>query len=252
MYINCHSYYSLRFGTFSEVELLKMAQAYGMDTIALTDINNTSACLNFVRRSADFGIRPILGIDFRNGAEQQFVGLAKNNEGFRELNAFLSHHSHNGIPIPPEAPDFMDAFIIYPFEKVLQMDKVDFRANEFIGISIENLRRLPFSKYKDFTDKLIIQQPVTFRNKRDYNAHRLLRAIANNTLLSKLQQTEQGSMTERMLPLDDLLEMYREFPHIIENTKSLMASCSIRFDFGEGRISQNQQVFGISKEADFE
>src|SRR5690606_22854511 len=119
MYINCHSYYSLRFGTFSEMELLTMAQANGLDAIALTDINNTSACLNFVRRSADFGIRPILGIDFRNDAEQQFVGLASNNKGFMELNGFLSHHSHHNIPIPPDAPDFMDAFIIYPFEKVL-------------------------------------------------------------------------------------------------------------------------------------
>src|SRR5690606_14213914 len=150
MYINCHSYYSLRFGTFSEIELLKRAQAYGLDAIALTDINNTSACLNFVRRSTDFGIRPILGIDFRNGADQQFVGLAKNNEGFMELNAFLSYHSHRSIPIPPQAPEFMDAFIIYPFEKVLQMDKVDFSTHEFIGISIENLRRLPFSRYREY------------------------------------------------------------------------------------------------------
>lgn len=252
MYINCHSYYSLRFGTFSEVELLKMAQAYSVDSLALTDINNTSACLNFVRQSQEYGIRPIVGIDFRNGADQQFVGLARNNEGFMELNAFLSHYSHRSIPIPPQAPEFKEAFIIYPFEKVLQLDKFDFRPNEFIGISIDNLRRLPFSKYKAFIDKLVIQQPVSFRNKRDFNAHRLLRAIANNTLLSKLQQTEQGSITERMLPLDELVEIYREFPHIIENTKNLMAQCSIRFDFGEGRISQNQQVFGTSKEADFE
>src|SRR5690606_12429005 len=252
MYINCHSYYSLRFGTFSEVELLKMAQAYGVDSLALTDINNTSACLNFVRRSGEFGIRPIVGIDFRNGSDQQFVGLARNNEGFMELNDFLSHHSYGSIPVPPEAPEFKEAFIIYPFEKVLQSEKVDFRPHEFIGISIENLRRLPFSKYKAYTDKLVIQQPVTFRNKRDFNAHRLLRAIAKNTLLSKLQEAEQGSITEKMLPLDELLEKYQEFPNIIENTRNLMAQCSIQFDFGEGRISQNQQVFGTSKEADFE
>src|SRR5690606_26990815 len=173
-------------------------------------------------------------------------------EGFRELNAFLSHHSHGSIPVPPEAPEFKEAFIIYPFEKVLQLEKVDFRPNEFIGISIENLRRLPFSRYKTYTDKLVIQQPVTFRNKRDFNAHRLLRAIAKNTLLSKLQEAEQGSITEKMLPLDELLEKYQEFPNIIENTRNLMAQCSIQFDFGEGRISQNQQVFGTSKEADFE
>lgn len=88
MYLNCHSYYSLRFGTFSEIELLEMAAAHGIKSLALTDINNTSACLNFIRKAKDFGIKPIVGIDFRNGASQRFVGVARNNEGFYELNSF--------------------------------------------------------------------------------------------------------------------------------------------------------------------
>ena len=93
MYINCHTYYSLRFGTFSEVELLESAKEKGIETLALTDINNTSACLNFIRKSEDFNIKPVIGIDFRNGNDQQYVGLAKNNVGFQQLNEFLSHHS---------------------------------------------------------------------------------------------------------------------------------------------------------------
>src|SRR5680860_880606 len=103
MYLNCHTYYSLRFGTFSEIELLDMAKN-GVSQLAITDINNTSACLNFVRKASNYAIKPILGIDFRKGAEQLFVGLAKNNDGFRELNAYLSHYSHNKLTIPEEAP----------------------------------------------------------------------------------------------------------------------------------------------------
>ncbi|MFT5620579.1 MAG: DNA polymerase III alpha subunit, partial [Flavobacteriaceae bacterium] len=49
MYINCHSYYSLRYGTLSEKELLALAQHMQLSHFALTDINNTSACLNFTR-----------------------------------------------------------------------------------------------------------------------------------------------------------------------------------------------------------
>src|SRR5690606_7333235 len=170
MYINCHSYYSLRFGTFSEVELLKLAKEQGITTLALTDINNTSACMNFVRKAKDYDIKPIIGIDFRNGAQQAFVGLAKNNEGFMELNAFLSHHSQNKLPIPNDAPDFKDAYVVYPFEKVMLTEKMQFKAHEFIGVSVEELKKLPFSKYKTFTDKLVIQQQVTVRTKRDFNA----------------------------------------------------------------------------------
>ena len=51
MYLNCHSYYSLRYGTFSEVDLLKLAQENSINALALTDINNTSACLSFVKHA---------------------------------------------------------------------------------------------------------------------------------------------------------------------------------------------------------
>ncbi|MEM9142084.1 MAG: PHP domain-containing protein, partial [Bacteroidota bacterium] len=73
MYLNCHTYYSLRFGTFSELDLLQMAQENQLGQLVLTDINNTSACLNFVRKAPGYGVRPILGIDFRNGADPCFV-----------------------------------------------------------------------------------------------------------------------------------------------------------------------------------
>lgn len=123
MYLNCHSYYSLRFGTFSETDLLDLAEANAMEVVALTDINNTSACLNFVRHAKKRNIKPVIGIDFRTGAQQHFVGLAKNNQGFKALNAFLSQHSEQKLQLPDVAPPLANVFIIYPFENVLQLNK---------------------------------------------------------------------------------------------------------------------------------
>ena len=68
MYLNCHSHFSLRFGTFSEKVLLELAQENGVEALALTDVNNTSACLNFMRLAPQYGVKPIVGIDFRDGA----------------------------------------------------------------------------------------------------------------------------------------------------------------------------------------
>ncbi len=208
--------------------------------------------MNFIRKASDFGIKPLVGIDFRNGAKQLYVGIARSNNGFQELNAFLSHHSHHKIELPELAPQIKDVFIVYPFEQLLQLKKEDFLENEYVGISIENLRRLPFSAYRNFKSKLVIQQPVTFRSKKDFNAHRLLRAIDNNTLLSKLQKTEEGSPSERMLPIDELFKYYEDFPYIIKNTQKLLSKCDIDFSFGANRVSQNQQVFSNSKDEDWE
>lgn len=239
MYLNCHTYYSLRFGTMSEVELLELAEKNQVHHLALTDINNTSAGLNFVRKAQEKGIKPIVGIDFRNGIDPCFVGLAKNNNGYQELNNFLSEHLHHDKKIESRAPVFNDAFVIYPFEKVLQNKQDSFLEHEFIGISIKDLRRLPFTKILDHKDKLVVQQAVTFRNKRDFNAHRLLRAIDNNILLSKLSQSEEAHPDEKMLPLDDLLSAFSEYRFILENTERLMGSCNIYFDFSEDRKPQN-------------
>ncbi|WP_418604437.1 DNA polymerase III subunit alpha [Hwangdonia sp.] len=251
MYLNCHSYYSLRYGTFSEIELLELAKENHISSLVLTDINNTSACLNFIQQSKKYGIKPIVGIDFRNGAKQKFIGIARNNKGFYELNKLLSHHLENKIEFPDMAPKLSNTFIVYPFETVLELEITSFQENEFIGISVEELKKLRFSKLKDFKDKLVIQQTVTLRNKRDFNAHRLLRAIDNNCLLSKLPKTEECRPNESMISKENLEIAFSDFPHIIENTLHLMGQCGIDFSFGSERQSQNLKLYTNTVEEDY-
>ena len=204
MYLNCHTYYSLRYGAMSTGELCKLAKDNGVSQLAVTDINNTSACLEFIKINKKSNLKSLVGIDFRNGAEQQYVGIARNNNGFRQLNEHLSAHLHAKKNFEKEAPSLPDCFVIYPLEKVIATKKTDFRKNEFIGISIESLRKLKFSAYRKMENKLVVLQTVSFRNKKDYNAHRLLRAIDNNTLLSQLAEAEQGSFSHKMHPIEEL------------------------------------------------
>src|SRR5690606_4395914 len=95
MYLNCHTYYSLRYGTIKPEQLLAIASENGVQTLALTDINSTSACLDVMRLSKKYQIKPVLGVDFRNGVQQQFILIAKNNQGFQHINTYLSKFLHN-------------------------------------------------------------------------------------------------------------------------------------------------------------
>jgi hypothetical protein len=68
---------------------------------------------------------------------------------------------------------------------------------EFIDLQYNEIHNLNY-KHKDIDhSKLIVLEPMTFRSKRDFNTHRLLRAIANNTLLSKLLKNEQTIENEK-------------------------------------------------------
>jgi DNA polymerase-3 subunit alpha len=130
------------------------------------------------------------------------------------------------------------------------LNLTSFAENEFIGISIAEINKLRFSYLKKHEDKLVIQQQVTIRNKKDFNAHRLLRAIDNNTLLSKLPTTEECLETDIMRSADILQEYFKEFPFVIANTKRLLQQCTINFGFDTARKNQNLQVYCHSFDED--
>src|ERR1700741_4615395 len=114
MLLNCHTCFSFCYGTLSIEELLNEINQKGYDRFVLTDINNTSACLETVRLSAEKNIKPILGIDFRNGMQQKYIGIAKNNAGFKKLNENLTKHLHETKDFESIAPELDHTYIIYP------------------------------------------------------------------------------------------------------------------------------------------
>lgn len=235
VYINCHTYYSLRYGVLSEETLLVIAKEDRADVVALTDVNNTSACLNFVRLAQKIGIRPILGVDFRDGARQLYLGLAKNNNGFLQLNTFLSHHLHEKKDLPLIAPDLEDVFFVYPYERIDELADRRWSSNEYIGVRYTQISRLIYAGHHDIhADRMIALNSFTFRNQRDFNTHRLLRAMDNNVLLSKLELTQQASDTDQYIDRETLAKAYESFPDLVRNTDRLLASCEIHFDFSEG------------------
>ena len=250
MYLNCHSYYSLRYGTFSEVTLLDIAQEQGLQQIALTDINSTSACLNFIKEAQEKQMHAVIGVDVRNGIDQQYVLLARNNEGFQEINEFITDHLHSKEVFPGIAPAIDNCYVIYPFEKALEMEVDRFRESEYIGINIRDLNRLPFSPFAERRDKMVILKTVSFRNKGDYNAHRLLRTIDLNTLLSKLPESEQGHPDDILIAPELLRIKFQEYPELLFNTDKMLKACKVNFYFDDHRVNQNQTVYGNSREED--
>ena len=116
MILNAHSYYSLRYGTLSINELIDIAKVKHYDSIALTDINNTSGVLHFVKACYEKSIKPIVGAEFRKEDELLFVAIARNNEGFREINELLTLSNLSGVPYPTK-PNFENCYVVYPYGK---------------------------------------------------------------------------------------------------------------------------------------
>ncbi|MCH7397609.1 DNA polymerase III subunit alpha [Belliella sp. DSM 107340] len=227
MFINSHSYYSFKYGTLSITELIDEAKSKKLDALALTDINCVAGVFPFIREAQKRGIHPVIGIDFRNGSKQQYIGLAKNQEGFHELNLHLSQHRVKGFSFGEKAPSFQNSFIIYPLpEKVFTL-----RENEFIGIHPHQLNRIAKSAWFRYKDKLVLLQPATFSSKLHFNAHRLLRAIDGNTLLSKLKTEEQGDISDMLYSYADMVARCEGHSYLLYNAQKLLEQCQFSFYF---------------------
>src|SRR3954471_13343418 len=137
MYLNCKTYYSFRYGTFSTEELVNTAVENGVTALALTNINTTCDLWEFVKLCREAGIKPVVGVEIRNEDKLLYILLAANNNGLMWINEFLSDHLLNKRPFPEpfaQQPFFTnapDGFVIYPFgTKPLE----DLLLNERIGV----------------------------------------------------------------------------------------------------------------------
>lgn len=93
MYLNCHSYHSLRYGTIPLQELVEQAAENQVNAMALTDINTVTGIYEFMRACHAVGIKPLVGIEFRYENKPYYIGLAKNKDGLGEMNRFLTPHN---------------------------------------------------------------------------------------------------------------------------------------------------------------
>lgn len=240
MYLNCHSYYSLRYGTLPIERLVQAAADHGINTLALTDISNSMGVIDFVKECSKKGIKPVAGIEFRAGNKLLYICIAENNRGFKELNDFLSYHNIRGIPLPHRPPVFSQCHIIFPYGR---FQPSELRENEFTGIRIPELNLLLSSGYRHRQDKLVALCPLTFTDEKGYELHRNLRAIDNNILLSMLTPGMVAPPDEMLTTPDELRKQFDFYPEILRNTNRLLDKCSISFDFG---TVKNKKLFSAT------
>lgn len=258
MYLNCHSYYSLRYGTMTVERLSELAAAAGVERLVMTDINNTTGMPDFVRECRSRDITPAAGIEFRDGNTLLYIGIARNNEGFRELNEFLTHHNFIGEPLPSRPPSFPNAYVIYPAGGGVNgsaathgngtgtgssITRAMLRDNEYLGIRPSAAGRL-LSVPGSELSKYVVLQPVTMESPADYPVHRSLRAVDNNLLLSRLEPHMIASPDEIITPESELIRPFSMWPQVVENTRRLLNDCSLEIDF---TTHKNKKIYSASR-----
>jgi len=243
MFINCHSYHSLRYGTLSVEELVRQAHQSGARELVLTDINTITGIYDFKKECEKHGIKPIAGVEIRKDGKLLYIAIAKEFSGIGEINRIITDYNCQGKELTETAPVFSSVLVIYPKENIPEQ----LRENEFVGIREEEITILIRSDFKKLKDKMVVWHPVTFGTEQEYELHCILRAIDHNILLPRLKETDHCKTSETFRNVESLELVYERYPEIIWNTKNILNGCSFNFEFSTPR---NKKYYTKSKEGD--
>jgi DNA polymerase-3 subunit alpha len=250
--LNVHSWFSLNHGVLSPEQVLQEVHDLGLQQVALTDINCTAGWSDLFRLADKYKVRPLAGIEFKVGPRTLYIGIARNNAGVQQLASLLTDRLLDGNELPEQAPELPDAFIIYLYGAV--NIPAELRPNEFIGVRPGDVNRLRFSPLMARKEKLLALVTATFRSdvplgKRDFNVHRLKRAVDTNTLLSTTPTAHVSVPENRFLSEEQVCTAFADVPELVWNTRRLMDQCDVHFAHGK---SKNRRTWSNDASADLE
>jgi len=243
MFLNCHSFHSLRYGTLSIEELVEQAYASGTTELVLTDINTVTGIYDFKKECERVGIKPVAGVEVRKEGKLLYIAVAKEFSGIGEVNTVITQHNCDGKELSDTAPEFKNIFVVYPMSNIPEALK----ENEWVGVRIEELNFLIRPEYRKLISRMVVLHPVTFSTGEEYKLHKILRAIDHNTLLSKLTKRDICRESEYFIPEKEIVKAFERYPEIVSRTKAMLAQCNFEFDF---KKVKNKQFYTKSKSDD--
>lgn len=171
--------------------------------------------MDFVMQCRAEGIRPLIGIEFRSEQQFLYIGIARNKEGMKELNDFLTYHHIHQLALPHRPPRFDHAYVVYAME-ALDWELQD---HEFVGIRHTELNVLFGKNLQKKKYKMLALHPVTFSGPLQYRFHEYLRAVDFSTLLSKVATDDKCQQTEYFKSIEELEKLYVDYPYLLKNTQ---------------------------------
>ena len=244
-------------GVSSVNALCQAAKAQGMTRLALTDTNGLYGAIRFLQAARDAGLAPVLGAELVSGTDRAVI-LAKSPDGYANLCRLLSsRHSDASF-------NFIEAVGRYRAGLILITDDEQ-ALTAWAQTSIEDL-------YVELTPSPMMHQALAFSRRTglppvatsrarfvkpdEIAVHRLLRAIALNTTLSRLPPGACCAPTHWLMPPSMLEQQFPHVPDAVQNTLRIAEACHTEWNFGNTifpafRRLSDEEAFALLEEKTF-
>jgi len=230
--LHLHSCYSPQWGVLSLEEICAAARCLGITTLALTDRNGLYGIPRFLELATEHGLAPIIGAEACHDSGRAVL-LARNPEGYANLCRLLSDlHCQSGFDLAGGlAAQRRGLVILSDEEKILRPLARISRHDLFVELSPGHRMHGALALAKELKLPPAATSHALFLTDEDRELHRLIRAIALNTRLSRLAVEQTARPDDRLLSPQRMADFFPHCPEAMENTARIAERCRNDWDF---------------------
>ncbi len=232
--LHVHSASSPQWGVHSVTDLCRAAKEMGMARLALTDRNGLYGIPNFLEAAKEAGIEPIIGAEAVSAGHRAIL-LVKDEEGYGNLCRLLSElHCRKDFDLPQRLETHRKGLIILSDDPDLLLPlHRQSPADLYVEISPGHQMERALNLARTMGLPPVATSRAVLLEDDDFELHRVLRAIALNTKLSRLSPADTAKDTDRLLSRQRLTELFPHCPEALSNAAQIARQCKTDWDFSE-------------------
>ena len=258
VHLHVHSEYSAMRGASSLEMLCGSARHCGFPALALTDTNGLYGAIRFVEETRQQGLRPILGAELTTETHRTLL-LVKTPDGYAALCRLLSErHTNPSFNFLQAVSRFRKGLIVVTDdESALRTWAAESRDDLYVELTPGSVMHHTLLLSRRLGLPPVATNRVYFSRAEEFATHRLLRAIAMNTTLSRLPEHECVTPAQWLMPASRMALHFPHVPEALENTVRIAEACHSDWRFGDTifpafRRMQDEEAFTLLKEKTYE
>lgn len=234
VHLHVHSSFSPQWGVRSLEDFCATARNLGMKSLALTDRNGLYGIPHFLETAREFGLKPIIGAEAVH-KNQRAVLLVRNTEGYANLCRLLSDlHCHREFDLAGALAEYRQGlFILSDDPDILRPLCRRSREGLFSELSPGHRMHCVLALTQELGLPPVATSHAVLLDESDWELHRVIRAIALNTKLSRLAPEETARKGDLLLAPKRIVDFFPHCPEAVKNTVWIANSCKTDWDFSE-------------------
>lgn len=280
VHLHVHSCFSFLDGASRPEDIVRKASELGMPAVALTDHDNVSGMVRFVKTAKAYSVRPIIGAEVTLCGGKHITLLCKDKLGFSNLCSILTRahmESERKSPAIPrdileryseglfvltgcrkgEIPSlvlekrYAEAFsVLNEYKRIFGRDSVFVELSETRLPGSLGLNKMLSELAEQANLHTVATNNVHYASKDDFPVHDVLTCVRTLTTLEEVHPERRLNAENYLKSEEEMREELYPYPEAVSNAAAIAAECECPVELGKPNFPRvaPPKCFGSTQE----